>query len=458
MNLVDKVKKIIERERLIEKGDNVLLGASGGIDSTTLLFVLIEIRDKIPFELGIAHVNHLLRGKESDRDEEFIKTIAGKFFLPYYIKRVDVKEYAGKSGMSVQHAGRTLRYDFFEEVAGRHNYNKIAVAHNMDDQVETFILRVLKGTGIRGLSSIPVKRGNIIRPFLYIYRSEIEEYAKNCSVPFVEDSSNKKDIYERNFIRKHVIPLMERLNPAFKEKIFLLLQDLTMINYLFEERAMEFLKKEGQLEGEDILLEVESLKNIDRETRFRAIANVLTQMESKFIPLREHIRLIEKVIMGSRPNLTLILPHGIRVKRVYKKLEFTKKPGVTVIKSVFPVKIGENRLEPFMLYLDVSPYPNKLVEIPTDRNIAFFDRGKIGNLYVRTFLEGDRFFPLGMKNSIKLKDFFISQKIPKERRRHIPLLLSEKDIIWIIGYRIDERYKVEKDTKHILKVVVKTYQ
>lgn len=458
MNLIDKVKKIIEKEKLIEEGDRVLLGASGGIDSTTLLFVLLEIRNKLPFELGIAHVNHLLRGIESDRDEDFTKTLADRYSIPCYIKKIDVKKHAKKSGMSIQHAGRDVRYGFFEEIARTKNYNKIAIAHHLDDQVETFLLRMLKGTGIRGLSSIPLKRNNIVRPFLHIYRSEIEEYAKTHSIPFVEDSSNEKVVYERNFIRIYITPLMEELNPAFREKIFLLLQDLTSINDLFEKKAEEFMKKEAWFEEGDIHLKVEALKNTDEETRFRVIAHLLAQIAPAFIPLREHLHLIEKIIMGSKPNLSVILPRSIMAKKVYDELIFTQKPSIPVIKDILPVKAGKNILKPFGLSLEVSQSHDKRVEFQSDRNVAFFDKDKTGSLYVRTFLEGDRFFPLGMKDSIKLKDFFISQKIPKEKRRHIPLLISGRDIIWIIGYRIDERHKVAEDTRNILKIVARTYQ
>ena len=153
------------------------MAISGGIDSTTLLFVLLEIQKKIGFELGLAHINHMLRGKESERDEEFIKKLALRLHLPLYVKRVDVKKIALDKGLSIQHAGREARYRFFNEVITEYGYNKIAIAHNLDDQIETFLLRALKGTGLRGLSSIPIKRDAIIRPFLNTYRADIAEYA-----------------------------------------------------------------------------------------------------------------------------------------------------------------------------------------------------------------------------------------------------------------------------------------
>jgi tRNA(Ile)-lysidine synthase len=456
VNLVNKVRKIIEKEKLIEAGDNILVGVSGGIDSTALVYILLEISKKIEFSIGLAHLNHQLRGEESTRDEKFVEDLALKFSLPIYIKKADVKGYAKKSGVSLQHAGRDLRYAFFEEVLNTYAFNKIAVAHNRDDQAETFLLRMLKGTGIRGLSSIPLKRDRIIRPFLDVYRFEIEEYIREHSIMYVEDSSNSKTVYERNYIRKRVIPLMEERNPLFKNKIIMLLQDITAINNIYGSKAEDFLKKEQTFEGGDISFEINSLKEIDEETRFRVFVSAFTKIEPLFSPLREHARLINSILFSEKPNLMLAMPRGIRIKKVYNRLIFTKKPILPRIRDIFPIKLGNNRLEQLGLEFDLALLLQDL-EFPhsQDRHTAHFDSDKVGDLYVRTFLKGDRFVPLGMKSSVKLKDFFISQKIPREERGHAPLLMSGDDILWVIGYRIDERYKITESTKNVLKISVR---
>jgi tRNA(Ile)-lysidine synthase len=454
MNLVGKVKKIITKEDLVEEGDNVLLGASGGIDSTVLLFVLLKIAQQIPFKLGLAHVNHALRGEESERDEDFVRDLARRFSLPFHAKKVNVKEFASASGISLQHAGRELRYAFFGDIAETYHYNKIAIAHTLDDQVETFLLRLIKGTGIRGLSSIPIRRGAIIRPFLSTYRSEIEEYARQNAVPFVTDSSNEKVIYERNFIRREVIPVMERLNPALKEKIFSLLQDMTAINRTFDRQSKTFLLQKKQDRDGEGIFNIDALADMDEETRFRVLSDTLTSIEPRFIPLREHILLIEKIMRAKKPNLTAILPHNLRVKKVYTTMVFTQKPLRPPITDRVPVAIGKNILKSFSISLTIRVQKNMPSLRLRNRNVALFDREKIGNISVRTFRTGDRFFPLGMDNPVKLKDFFISGKIPKEERRSIPLLLSGNDIIWVIGHRIDNRYKVTETTREILRVTV----
>lgn len=451
-DLCYRVRRIIEEERLIEVGEKVLLGLSGGIDSSTLLHLLLEIKDTLLFGVGIAHVNHLLRGEESLRDEDFVRDLSGRLSLPCHVVRIDVREEARREGKSIQHAGRDARYDFFERTAKENHYQKIVIAHTLDDQVETFILRALKGTGMRGLSAIPLKRAHIVRPLLSTSRSEIEGYARAHSVPFVEDSSNDKVVYERNFIRKRILPEMERLNPAFREKILSLLNDLTAVNQFFDKKALEFMKKEEVCEDQGSSFGVDALRALDGETRFRVMAHTLGSIEPGFIPLREHMHLIDKVLAGQRPNLTVRLPHCLTIKKIYGRFTITKRVSGPVPLEVLPVVEGENRLDPFNLSLRVTPLPVGESVFAPDQNTAFLDADKLGVLRVRNFREGDRFVPLGMKTSVKLKDFFISRKIPKEERRSIPLLLSDNDIVWVIGHRIDERYKATPETANKVRI------
>ena len=453
MNLLRKIAKTIEEENLIEPGDRVLLGLSGGIDSTAMLYLLLDAAEALSFNLGIAHINHLLRGEESERDEQFVRRLAASLSLPCHVMRIDVRGEAKKAGKSLQHAGRDVRYGFFMKTAAEHGFHKIGIAHTLDDQVETFILRMLKGTGLKGLSAIPVKRGNIVRPLLYTTRAEIEDYAAVRKVPFVNDSSNEKIVYERNFVRKQIIPRMEELNPAFRGKVFSLLKDLTAVNRSFDERAGDFLRTQVSWDDGTASLGVSPLTGLEEETRFRVMARLLDRLEPGFIPLREHMRQIENVITGLRPNLAAALPHGIRVKKVYGQLVITKETVSPPPMEVFPVSQGLNRLERFNLALLLEALPEGAgkISFSADPDTAIFDGDKLETLTVRTFREGDRFVPLGMKQSVKLKDFFISMKIPREQRRHIPLLLSGNDIVWVIGHRIDDRFKLTGETKCMVK-------
>lgn len=456
MNLLLKVKKVILKEHLIEEGEKVLVGLSGGLDSTTLLYLLVKLKDEMAFDLGVAHVNHLLRGVESERDERFVRELAERLRLPFYLKRVETKIYAKKKGLSIQQAARDLRYAFLDEIAEKEGYEKIAIAHNLDDQVETFFLRIIKGTGIKGLLSIPIKRGKIIRPLLFVKRKELEEYAKEKGIEFVEDSSNVKSCYQRNFIRHNLIPLMERLNPSFKEKVIFLLSDLTLINEIFEEKTEEAMKFIKEKNGK-YFLPVRIFLEMDREVRFRVLSKIISSfLDKEFVLTRRKAEIIERMAKSKRPNLNHTLKEGLYVKRIYNDLILTKEKEPLVESKEYPVSIGKNVIPSFNLEISIELIEEKPTELPSDKYIALFDAEKIDNLKVRTFREGDRFFPLGLKSPVKIKDFFISLKIPREERRRIPFLLSGNDIIWIIGFRIDDRYKITSSTKRILRAYAKS--
>ena len=406
------------------------------------------------FGLAVAHVNHQLRGEESADDEAFVKEQAARLGLPCHAARLDVKGYARAKGLSVQHAGRELRYRYFEETARDNGCSKIAVGHNMDDQVETFLLRVVKGTGLSGLGSIPIRRGRIIRPLLHASRSDIEAYCREWSIPYREDSSNLKDAYERNFVRNRIAPLMEKLNPRFREKVLLLLGDIASVNSVFDREAQSVLA--AAVRGEELRIAAAALRGCHEEVRFRVVSGLLSTLEPGFTPLREHAALVEKSLLSARPNNTVTLPRGLRVKRVYGDLVFTKKAAAQQVREVFAIGDGVNEIPALGLTLRVAfsdRRPDVFAQSSAQgANRAFFDARGVGRLSLRTFRAGDRFIPLGMDRPVKVKDYFISRKVPAEARRRVPLLFSDADIIWVVGERISETYKVTEGTGRVLEV------
>jgi tRNA(Ile)-lysidine synthase len=453
MGLAKKVLDLIRRERLIADGDRVLLGVSGGADSVALFHLLREISSFLTLQLGVAHLNHMLRGAESDRDEAFVSALAEREGVPCYVERVNVKVLAASKGLSVQQAGRDVRYEFFKSVAAAQDYGKIAVAHTVDDQVETFLLRVAKGTGLKGLTSIPIKRENIIRPLLRTSRADIEAYLRHKGALFVEDSSNQSIAYERNFVRHRVVPLMEHLNPGLRKAVVSLLNDLTAINRIMEDEVRAFLHRSLRRADGGYIVNIADLRALSEEARFRVYSSAVAGLDRRTILQRRQGELIERICFGQGPNAAVSLPHGLRVLRSYGELHFAKTPDRTPVTDVFPIDLGVHYLHTLNTTLTLANLDAREVEIGDDRSIGFFDFDKIGNLTVRTFRDGDRFIPLGMKQVTKLKDFFIGQKVDRRARRHIPLLLSDDKIIWVIGHRIDERFKVEPSTTRILKVV-----
>jgi tRNA(Ile)-lysidine synthase len=454
-DLTRRILTFIRHEHLIDPQESVLVGVSGGIDSTALLFMLYSLKDTIPFSLAVAHVNHMLRGRESERDEAFVRNTADQLALPFHAKRVNVQDLAKISGKSIQHAGRDVRYDYFRELAEGHGYGRIAIAHNQDDQVETFVLRVIKGAGVRGLSCIPVKRGPIVRPFLNTTRTEIERYVTEKNIGYVEDSSNIKEAYERNYVRHRILPVMGKLNPTAHLRIMSLLGDLTQLNERLDREATVFLEAYASSTPHGIVLPTKGLRGCDEETRFRVLSLVLGELAPGFIALREHIRLIEKVLSSSRPSSLAVLPFGITVRREYDKLVCTTAAAPPEVSETFPLQPGQNTIEPLGISIDVTLSSQPPSEFPTDRHTAYLDAGSISDLCVRTFRNGDRFVPLGMKNVVKLKDYFISRKIPRSARRNIPLLIIGDDIAWVIGERIDDRFKMTDRTREVVGVTVR---
>jgi tRNA(Ile)-lysidine synthase len=368
--------------------------------------------------------------------------------------RADVLGYARKNGLSVQHAGRDIRYRYFEEIAAAHGYRKTAIAHNRDAQVETFLLRVVKGPGLSGLASIPIKRGRVIRPLLRVYRLEIAAFSRDHSIAYREDSSNRSEKYERNFIRSRIVPLMEQVNPRFKEKVLSLLADIASVNTVFDGEATAILEAPARVrpEGEGFRVGAGGLSELQPEVRFRVVSRLLSRLSPGFIALREHVLLIEKSLFSHRPNNMVMLPGGLKVVREYGDLIFTKEGEAAPVADAFEVGPGTHAFPLLGVTLDVSFEDERPQAFPEDRHTAFFDAGRIGRLSVRTFREGDRFTPLGMEQSVKVKDYFIARKVPGGRRRRIPLLLSGEDIIWVVGERISDVYKVTGATTRVMKV------
>jgi tRNA(Ile)-lysidine synthase len=454
MELVDEVFSFVQERRLIRKGDRVLTALSGGVDSTVLFHVLKALSRRIGFTMGVAHVNHLLRGEESERDQRFVESLAEGEAVPCYVKRSDAASRARTSGLSLQHAAREARYDFFDEVALSRGYDRIAVAHTIDDRVETALLRLIKGTGLKGFMSIPVQRERIVRPFLATERAKIVDYQKSRGIHFVEDSSNRKLLYDRNFIRHEIVPRLEGLNPQFRQKLILLLTDLAVINDDIEARAERFIEAEVTEEEGEFKVAAGPLRAMDSETRFRVLTRLSAAKGRMFQPLRTHVRLLERVLFSDKPNLSVTLPGGLRMVKAYEVIIFTRRERVVPREEEFTLSDGENRIEAFGLLFRVKRFTERPEFARTIAGTAFFDGDRTGGLTVRKFREGDRFVPLGMDKAVKLKNFFISLKVPRERRKSLPLVLSDGEIMWLTGLRIDERFKVQDETRNFVSITV----
>ena len=452
----NRVLKTIKKYNLIQKGDKIVIGLSGGPDSMALLYVLLDIREEIDFNIHIAHVNHGIRGKDALADEKFVEKLAKKLNLPYYSKTVNMDKYAKEQGISSEEAGRKLRYGFFREILFKIGGGKIAVAHNRNDQAETLLMRFFRGTGIDGLKGMEYENGDIIRPILGIERKEIEKYLLDKNIDSRLDKTNLEPIYNRNRIRLELIPYIEEnYNPNIIDTLWRTSKIASIDSDFLEEYTQKTYNKLVKKKTKHSIILDESLFLKEHKSiQQRIIRNSILDINDNLQGFTEkHISYILRLFLEGGTGKSIDLIDNIIAKTSYGDFIIEKKREVK--KKDFLYKIN---MEGFT-YIDESGHEFKTEVFPfekidinkKDRFVKYFDYDKIkGGLYVRNRKDGDRFIPYGMKGSKKIKDYFIDEKIPKEERDRIPLVTDRENILWVAGYRSSDLYKVTNNTKNVL--------
>ncbi len=428
-----KFIEFIETEKLIQKNDKILIAFSGGPDSVALGRMLMEIEKEYNLKLGLCHINHNLRGKESDEDEEFCREFSKKYNLDFFSLKADVLSYAKEKKVGLEEAGREIRYEFLKKIAGDNGYNKISLAHNLDDNVETFLFRLMRGTGLEGLKGIPVKRENMIRPLLFMKKMDILSYLEGIKQDFRIDSSNNENIYTRNKIRLELIPYIEKeFNPRFKDNINSLIESVNDIkqNDLIFSNLEEFFKysKENQ---KSILYKM--LKEKKLEVSRGKIEEILKVIEKDGY---KEMSLGNNFILKKTYNFLEIIENKIEKKNKEKEK----------IELDIPSKIEYNGYN-----IEI-----KLVEkIEKDKNNFYFDYEKIKfPIFVRTKEEGNKFLSKGMSNPKKIKKFFIDEKIDKDFRDRLPIILADNDILLVGNLRKSSIGELDSKSNKILLIKV----
>ncbi len=458
--------KYVEENFMIEKGDSILVALSGGPDSVCLLHILYSLSKKMNIFLYAAHVNHCLRGEEAIKDEKYAEELCKRLNIPFYCKRVDIKSISKERGVSTELAGRDERYKFFDELKENLSINKIAIAHNANDQAETLIMRIIRGTGLEGLVGIkPIRDSVYIRPILCLTRKEIEQYCNEQNLNPRIDQTNYEEIYSRNKIRLKAIPfIQENFNKDIVSTLNRLAYMCNMDNEFIEskvdEKYQEFCKDEGQCfyickEGFD---EFEAL--VTRIIR-RALMNfsgIQYNFEMKHV---YDIISLQKGESGKSINL----PNGIKAINVYGnvKLEKVKEKidfkainqyifNISEVDEKFVNK--EIKLEQFGYYMNLEIIKlEKKINFSNEQLVKYFDYDKIKEkIIIRSRADGDKIIPLGMRGRKKLKDIFINEKIPKDVRDRTPIVIFDDEIAWVVGVKVSDIFKVTKDTKNILKI------
>ncbi|AKL97109.1 tRNA(Ile)-lysidine synthase TilS [Clostridium aceticum] len=458
--MLNKVKKTIKKYNLIDIGDKIIVAVSGGPDSIALLHILHHLREEFEVQIYAAHLNHNFRGIEAQMDAQYVENFCEELKILSFIKSMDVPKYAKEQGLSAEEAGRVLRYEFFEEIAEGVGATKIAVAHNQNDQAETVLMRLLRGTGIQGLTAIHHERGKIVRPLLNVSRKEIESYCLEHQLSPRIDETNLEPIYHRNKIRLELIPyLEEHYNPNIIEGLAKTAEILKKDNEFMEEAARAAYEQVmlGEVQG-CLELSVEGINKLHASLQSRIFRLASENLVGKKESLEyKHIQSIIDLMQKNETGKKILLPMGILVKTSYNKIIFTTK---TEEEANFYYNLLEKdhlRIEEIKgEILTQVVMREDMKGISRDKYIKCFDYDKVKEgLNVRNRREGDRFWPLGLTGSKKLKDFFIDYKIDRDKRNEIPLVCDGEEIMWVVGYRISEKYKVTEETSSVLMVEYK---
>lgn len=430
----------------------MLVGLSGGPDSVCLLHVLNLLREELNLRLHALYVDHGLRPEETPAEVAFSENLCEGLTIPFVAKAVEVKSYAQEQAMNIQEAARELRYRVFDAVFAETGSDRLALGHNADDQIETFFMRFLRGAGPKGLSGIPPVRARIIRPLIEIERREIQEFLDELGAGYLIDSSNLKEKYLRNRLRLLVVPELRKTNPNITGTVArtmdILREEEKYFDLIVTKTLMKLICKKTDLRIDLFLMPLEAMDTVIlRRVLRRAVDETKGLRGMAFLHIEEIIGLIRR----GRPGDRLHLPKGLRVIKNYSTLEMTSEslvrmgtvvlrlPGEAVLRDVGAVITGSIEDE-------VEGYGD-------GKTRAVFDADKTGTgLTVRARERGDLFYPLGLGKRKKLQDFFVDEKVPRDERDAVALVVSGSDIVWVAGYRGDDRFKVTGETKNFLKL------
>ncbi len=462
-----KALQSIKRYRMLSPGDRVVVGVSGGADSVALLLFLSGLSGTIPLDLHVFHLDHMLRGPESVGDAEFTGRLAEELGLPVRLEAVDVCEVTGDWGRSPEDAARMVRIGRLLDYAREVEADAVASGHTADDQVETFLMRVIQGAGLTGLGGISPVSGLIVRPLINVWRWEVEEYCSQMNVVPRRDSSNLDRKYLRNRIRLDLIPyLVDKYGSGVKEVIWREVESLAVDREFIGRQVADAFDRAAEVGGGEVRIEIEALMSLPESLR----RGIVREGWARLMPFESnlswrHIADILEKVAGGATGARLDLPRRVEVEREYGHLILRAVPagegrdggvepgGDDIIVHV-PVP-GGARLPGAGMTLEASFVDAGEVELDQGPLIEFIRSDLALPLEVRAPRPGERFHPLGSPGSRKVSEFLIDIKVPRRRRRECRLVLSGGEVVWVAGYRLDERFRLRPTDSKALRLILR---
>ncbi len=445
MALREKFQQFIKKQHLFQIKDNLLIAVSGGADSS----VLCALCAAEGYRFSMAHCNFKLRGEESDRDEAFVRALGLKYDAEVFVKEFNTTDIAREMKTSIEETARNLRYDWFKELtvmleeSDKSAFDFILTAHHADDNAETVLMNFLRGTGIKGLRGILPKHGNIVRPLLFARRNEIEKFARDNNINFVSDSSNASDEYTRNFFRNDLIPAIEKVFPNVTQNILNNVERFADIEYVYDKSISDIKKYLIEIKGAEVHIPVLKL------ARSKPLRTVIYEIIKDYGFSPAQVPEAEKLL--SSESGKYILSGTYRLLRNRKWLIIC--PLLSNDEDVHHLIEEDTRSQLFREGEIKITRCTDPVKITSDVNSAFLDAQHISYpLLLRKWKQGDYFYPLGMKKKKKLTRFFSDLKLSVAEKERVWVIESDKKILWVAGYRIDERFRVTGSTEYIVKL------
>ncbi|MEG0681693.1 MAG: tRNA lysidine(34) synthetase TilS [Eubacterium sp.] len=461
-----QVLQYINDNGLLIAGDRILIGVSGGADSLALLYFLDRYKNDFGIRVAAAHLHHSLRGQAADDDLDFVRRYCSDNKICFFDKVVDVKALADEKKMTLEEGGRLARQTFFKEVQSCKGYNKLALGHHLNDQAETVLMRLIRGTGVKGAAGIrPISHDalKIIRPFLCVSKSEIIDYCNEKKLCFRTDSTNFEADVTRNKLRLQIMPVLKEMNPLVEEHFFSFGQIAGEYEDFLDAYVKQIMGDVFALKDDLVHFDLQRWRGESTLVKKELLRRSIFEIKGSLKEIEyNHILCIQRLIESDKTSWEYHLPHGLKAVKRYDA--FWIEDGSRCKKNAIPFSYEIIPGKTYYLCREQIVLKTRVVSVDKIKNLKelknhsekFFDYGRIrGKLFLRSRQIGDYIAPIGINGTKKIKNYFIDRKIDREERDRIPLLALDQEVLWIIGYAVNRNYRMDESTKKVLVIEYK---